>query len=163
MYIYDPSSEMHFLPHDFSSWGYETHLCLFLWVFINGCRRYHHTFLQFFCYHGVFLLIKICCPSQPFFYWFPQSMTMNLIWWRLPSSVCTATFIVLVLFYAYTDALLRKISLWFPWWLMYIGSLGVICTPYGIKNSIMSGLELNKKIAVISNRNTTSCGSAYIL
>ena len=68
-----------------------------------------------------------------------------------------------IFFSASTSVFMTKRSLQFPWWLVSVGSLGLTCTPYGINNSLTLGLKFLKKVEIISNGNTMSCGGAIIL
>ena len=93
----------------------------------------------------------------------PPGILMNVLWWRLPPAGYTDSLIVMILFSASNSAFLTRRSLWFPWWLVSVGSLWVTCTPSYIKNSLTSGVNLLKNVSAMSNRNPTSCGSASIL
>ena len=72
-------------------------------------------------------------------------------------------FIVLVLFYVSASLFLTSRSLWFTWWLVYVGTIWVTFTPSDIKNSLTPDLKLLKNVAKMSNGDPTSCGSASIL
>ena len=88
----------------------------------------------------------------------PTSNTTNVLGWRLALTVCTAAFIVLIFFSASTAAFLTKRSLWFHWWLVSVGRLGGTWTPSDINNYLTLVMKLLKKVAAMSNVNTTSCG-----
>ena len=90
-------------------------------------------------------------------------MLINVLLWRLTPAGCTADFIFMILFSDSNAAFMTRISLWFPWWLVYVGSLWGIFTPYDINNYLTSGLKLLKNVAEMSNGNPNSCGSAFIL
>ena len=65
----------------------------------------------------------------------------------------------MIIFSVSTSSLLKKISPWFPWRLVSIGSVGRLWTPSDIKKSLTQVLKLLKKVAVISNGKTASDGS----
>ena len=88
---------------------------------------------------------------------------MNVLVWWLLISVCTATFIFVILFYASVAAFIIKKILWFPCLLVSFGGLVGTWAPSDINNSLTSGLEVLKKVAAISSGNTKSCESEYIL
>ena len=69
----------------------------------------------------------------------------------------------MILFYASNAAFMNRRSIWFPWWLVYVVSLWVTCTPSDINNYLTSGLKLLKNVAAMPNGNTISCGSESVL
>ena len=76
---------------------------------------------------------------------------MNVLGCWLPLDGCTANFIVIIFFCASTAEFMTKRSLCYPWRLVLIDSLGGNWTPYDIKNSIISGLKLLKKVVEKTN------------
>ena len=93
----------------------------------------------------------------------PPSIPMNALGWWLTLDGFTAAIIVIIYFSDYTSVFLTTRSLWFPWLLVYIGIIIVTCNPYGIKNSLMSGINLLDNVAAMYNGNIPSRGSASIL
>ena len=140
-----------------SFWWHEYHWRLFPWVLISGFHRHQYIFLKCFCYHRyVFTRLKATSQASHLYWGFPPIIPMNVLGCWLPLAGCTSAFIVLSFFYSCTTAFMTKMSLWFPWWLVSVGGLGVTWTPYDIKNSLILGLKFLKKVALMSNGNTTS-------
>ena len=148
----------------FTSWGHESHWRLFSWVFISCLRRCQFISFQFFCCRSIVLLILKSTAKYIHLYWGMSPKRVHECPSMIDSSRCLCrSFIFLVLFSYSTTAFMTKGSLWVTCWLVSIGDLGGTWTPSDIKNCLTSGLNSLKNVSAISDRNTTSCGSASIL